>query len=812
MPASDSEKLTLDTSSEGLPVLGGNDPGAAPAALLPSPTGEFVVEVELAQERHARHLVDANSHDNVVPAAAPDSEGIDPQLAAVMQQYSLQAVHPAFSPGGATPAGLSDAVPPGSSALPSKESIVRLHFPANASEVEVLKALRGNHSVRKAVKVPDAAPPSAVLAQPPSAFDPLVGNAQLVIDPGSVLETQWYLHRLNIPSAWSLSQGEQTVLADIDWGCRTSHRELASGIEYMYNAFDGGSDVTQGGSVNHGTAVTSIAAAREDGLGMEGCAPEAKIWIIQADSGPGQEQSPKANHWADALEHVAARDSGGRPKVIILEVQTGLPHLGNYEQLPAVHLAVRHAIAAGCIVCVAAGNGDRDAQLTDDGERFEPTGSILVGATTYDLKGNPRASFSNFGSSVMVCAPGDPDHDVSCSAGSDSSYRNRFGGTSGAANSALTHDDVRDILVATGRAAGGDANKPIGVIVDAEAAVREAMARRNGKASNVVPISTDVQVVPKNGTHATDTLLGHDQGWELAAKAVQAVAQITPGKQGELTIAKGADGTQLLASRKALLKALEKAADHVKSKLADAPAQDYLVTTPADVDQACHAAVVRDRLATATRRLRHMGRTTANGQPVAPFVFTLAAVAQVLPVALSAITQAGKLLRADRTMSLFQAGDESLRIFCRMLEAICNPRTVRRLENGPLLHADATNLLERLEALEAALGRVQQSASDGATPRVQSEMDNARRLLAELNPDDNPAAFWSQVLGEVNDRQMAVCGRIELHLEGQAVQTIKKRALFGDQVVQSGAVLIDYRITQADGTLVAVGAEIFDSP
>ena len=46
-----------------------------------------------------------------------------------------------------------------------------------------------------------------------------------------------------------------------------------------------------------------------------------------------------------------------------------------------MHRAIRAAIADGCVVCVAAGNGNRPADRTDADEPFDPTGSILVGAT-----------------------------------------------------------------------------------------------------------------------------------------------------------------------------------------------------------------------------------------------------------------------------------------------------------------------------------------------------------------------------------------------------------------------------------------------
>ena len=148
-----------------------------------------------------------------------------------------------------------------------------------------------------------------------------------------------------------------------------------------YNAVDGGTDVTHGTHAAHGTAVLGIAGARANNAGVAGYAPEATLWAIQADSSPNPRVFEEP--WAEAIDYVRRTDAGGRRKVIILEVQTS-PLFGNYEQIPSVHRAIRAAIADGCVVCVAAGNGNRPADRTDGGEPFDPSGSILVGATAYD--------------------------------------------------------------------------------------------------------------------------------------------------------------------------------------------------------------------------------------------------------------------------------------------------------------------------------------------------------------------------------------------------------------------------------------------
>lgn len=67
----------------------------------------------------------------------------------------------------------------------------------------------------------------------------------------------------------------------------------------------------------HGTGVAGLAAAAWDGKGMAGVAPGAQLWVVQADSAP---PAVGGNAWARGIDWVRTTDSGGRRKVVILEV------------------------------------------------------------------------------------------------------------------------------------------------------------------------------------------------------------------------------------------------------------------------------------------------------------------------------------------------------------------------------------------------------------------------------------------------------------------------------------------------------------
>ncbi len=358
---------------------------------------------------------------------------------------------------------------------------VDLHFPADADVDMILRELRALPEVERVV---------AVSGFIPAAFssDPLVGASdQLTSDPVTAIEFQWYIFRCSVDRAWARVTGKGVVIADVDAGFFPQHQDLVANVElsHAHNSFDGSSDVTAGAQTNHGTAVLGIAGAASNKLGIAGVAFDARLWPVQTDAGTGTKKpgDPVAN----AIDWVIGENSGGRRVVINVESQTGT--MGNCEQAPAVNAAIRHAIAQGFVVSVAAGNGDRDAGIADDGSPIPATGSILVGATAYDPAVNPRAAgggqASNWGPRIVLSAPGDINHDVTCDTASVSSYRNDFGGTSGAAakvagvialmleaNPRLTHQQIKEILTGTGSPLPAD--KPIGVFLNAESAVATA--------------------------------------------------------------------------------------------------------------------------------------------------------------------------------------------------------------------------------------------------------------------------------------------------------------------------------------------------
>jgi len=499
------------------------------------------------------------------PSEVRSTAGLDlSEINRILQKYQVMQAEPTFNVTHEEATAAQTTAKLQGIDAPHLAHFLTLHFPANADVRRIADELSQLPEVEVAVPVPRAAPPGIAIApgrtamEPPRpeagsataaepaivpealppagpATEPLVGNSsQVVVDPVTGLDHQWYIFRCHADQAWNRASGANVVIADVDWGCRTSHQDLAPNIERTYNAFDGGVNITTGGSVFHGTGVAGLTGAAVNNLGMAGFGFGAKLWPIQADSGPGP--SLGGNAWARGIDWVRTTDSGGRRKVAILEVQTS-PALGNYEQVPSVNAAIKTAIAAGVVVCVAAGNGNRDAGIDDSGNPIPDTCPILVGATAYDPAQNPRASFSNFSSRIAVCAPGDPSHDVTCNNSSDSAYRNNFGGTSGAtpkvagtaalmlsANPSLTHAQIRTILNLTGGDVVTAPANPVGRFLNADAAVRMAREGLAGRLEIFARGSDQAvwhiwQTAPSNGWSGWASMGGWVDSIELARNA-----------------------------------------------------------------------------------------------------------------------------------------------------------------------------------------------------------------------------------------------------------------------------------------------------
>ena len=366
-----------------------------------------------------------------------------------------------------------------------RERYLTLYFESEQNTRIISEKLTDTALIDRAVPAPTIIPPSSPLGEP--LMTPRTIHAR---------PAQWYIPRCNADRGWQLKgpgqffSGQGVVVADLDWGFRTDHKDFEGRIENRYNSISGDDFVSNdlGHTIYHGTAVLGLLGAGANGVGMSGFAFGSNLWAVQADDGLDHRPAPLFQSWWFAVDYVRRTDSNGRRKVICLEAETG--DYCNIESDESINRVIRDAIYEGVVVCVPAGNGDRDAGLSFTGMPIVETGSILVGATKFAEDGaNRKAITSNWGQRVVVSAPGDPTDDISCGSEHDLHYRN-FGGTSGAtpkvagavalmleANPQLTHAEIRDILNATGTQITDPGTKPIGTFLNVHAAICEALRR-----------------------------------------------------------------------------------------------------------------------------------------------------------------------------------------------------------------------------------------------------------------------------------------------------------------------------------------------
>jgi len=193
---------------------------------------------------------------------------------------------------------------------------------------------------------------------------------------------------------------------------------------------------------DHGTGVLGVVAGVDNTVGIIGIAPRvASVRLVSRWS----RNVPTASYIAAAI--TVAITTPPLPHVLLIEAQTDGSKLPP-ETDESVLNAIGTAVASGVIVVETAGNGNQNLDFWADSAgrprmnrkspSFKDSGAILVAAATSSIP-HERSIWgveaSNFGSRIDCYAWGDSI--VTCGKGTlygsgVNSYRNEFGGTSGA--------------------------------------------------------------------------------------------------------------------------------------------------------------------------------------------------------------------------------------------------------------------------------------------------------------------------------------------------------------------------------------------
>jgi subtilisin len=217
------------------------------------------------------------------------------------------------------------------------------------------------------------------------------------------------------------NQGAGVNVAVIDTGIDLTHPDLAANIA-------GGTNCSKGGRSNyadgngHGTHVAGIIAALDNGIGVVGVAPQAKLWAVRVldDKGSGSTSDVVCG-----IDFVDAHSPAKGGPITVANMSLGGwgsddGNCGN-TNADAMHLAICRAVGDGVTFAVAAGNSGMDVrQFTPAAYDEVITVSALgdsdghpcdLGAATTWAPDDTFASFSNYATSSsdlghLMAAPG----------------------------------------------------------------------------------------------------------------------------------------------------------------------------------------------------------------------------------------------------------------------------------------------------------------------------------------------------------------------------------------------------------------------
>jgi subtilisin family serine protease len=222
---------------------------------------------------------------------------------------------------------------------------------------------------------------------------------QPVNDP--VFPDQWGLTQIKAPAAWARgADGSGVTIAIVDTGVDQSHPDLQANLASNNADFNPPEDQGCPGAQDengHGTHVAGIAAAvTNNGIGVAGTAPAAKIMAVRVLDAEGSGEDPAI---IAGIRYAA--DNGA--KVINMSLG-GAPIIGETPALNQEIIdAVEYAYSKGTVVVAAAGN----ESLPLCSYPAAAKNAVCVGAT--DSRGLPTF-YSNFPNSpdgnVGVRAPG----------------------------------------------------------------------------------------------------------------------------------------------------------------------------------------------------------------------------------------------------------------------------------------------------------------------------------------------------------------------------------------------------------------------
>ncbi|HEY6005942.1 MAG TPA: S8 family serine peptidase, partial [Anaeromyxobacter sp.] len=237
---------------------------------------------------------------------------------------------------------------------------------------------------------------------------------------------QWDFPLMHLPGAWDVTIGApekgQVVVAVVDTGVFLAHPDLAGKLVPGYDFISSPSISNDGDGIDpnpddpgddpditqasfHGTHVAgTIGAATNNASGVAGVSWAAKIMPVRVlgIGGGTTFDIIQGIRFAAGLDNDSGTVPAQRADVINLSLGCQSPTCSANPTEQAAYDAVR---AAGVVVVAAAGNANSSAPS------YPAAYAGVISVSAVDLQGI-KASYSNFGSTIDVAAPGgDPNVD-----------------------------------------------------------------------------------------------------------------------------------------------------------------------------------------------------------------------------------------------------------------------------------------------------------------------------------------------------------------------------------------------------------------
>jgi major intracellular serine protease len=199
---------------------------------------------------------------------------------------------------------------------------------------------------------------------------------------------------------WERSQkGKGIVIAVLDSGCDINHPDLKENIigGFNFTDDDGGDEAIFTDYLGHGTHVSGIIAATDNGKGVVGVAPLSKLLILKVIDKSNRGSYKQV---IEAIEYAAKWVGPNGERVSIINMS-----LGGARHNEKLHEVIKKARQDGLIFVAAAGNeGDGKEESFEVSYPGFYEEVIQVGSITENMK---PSKFSNTNVNLDFVAPGE---------------------------------------------------------------------------------------------------------------------------------------------------------------------------------------------------------------------------------------------------------------------------------------------------------------------------------------------------------------------------------------------------------------------